>query len=135
MNARIAVAMAALLAASACKWGMRPENYPPANMPAGASVAVRVRDEGADRVGELFAVDSVGVTIYNRALQRIAWSRLGAMDVKDLGSGYDVSFGEIPDATKRSRIAAVSRFPQGLSPDLLRSVLAKLRLSQLEEVR
>ena len=125
----------ALFFSAACHWGTRPEDFAPAISPAGARVAVRVRGDTADRVGELFAVDSVGVTVYSGRLQRVSWTRLEAMDVKNVGGDYDVSRGESVDAAKRARIAPLSRFPQGLPPDLLRAVLAKLQLSELEDIR
>ncbi len=96
---------------------------------------MRVQGEPSDRVGELFAVDSVGVTIYNGKLQRVGWARLEAMDVDKLGSDYDVSRGEQVGDVKRARLAPLSRFPQGLSNELLRAVLAKLQLTELEETR
>ena len=52
-----------------------------------------------------------------------------------MGSAYDIRFGETVTAEKRARLAPLSRFPQSLSGDLLRSVLAALSQSALEEVR
>jgi hypothetical protein len=135
MNRRLATALTLLLGVSACKWGVRPENYAPANAPEGARVAVRVTGESADRVGELFAVDTSGIIIYNGKLQRVSWPRIQAMDVDRLGSDYDISFGEQVGPVKRARLAPLSRFPQGLSGDLLRAVLAKIELTGLEEIR
>jgi hypothetical protein len=120
---------------AACNWGTRPTDLTPAMGPQGARVAVRVRGEASDRIGELFAVDSIGVMVRDVKLTRIRWPQLAAMDVKQLGSDYDVSFGETVTASKRAKLAPLSRFPQGLSGDLLRSVLSALNQSALEEVR
>jgi hypothetical protein len=103
--------------------------------PQGARVAIRVRGEGTDRRGELYAVDSIGVIYRGNQLTRVSWPRLEAMDVDQVGSDYDVSFGESVDAAKRAKLALLSRFPQGLSDNLLRSVLSVLNQSALEEVR
>lgn len=126
---------ALLLALAACNWGRRPDDFAPAIGPQGARVAVRVRGEDVDRVGELFSVDTAGVTLRADRLTRIRWPRLDAMDVVAMGSAYDIRFGETVTAEKRARLAPLSRFPQGLSGDLLRSVLTALSQSTLEEVR
>ena len=128
-------ATALLLFAAACNWGTRPDKLAPATGPQGARVALRVRGESNDRVGELFAVDSVGVTIRDAKVVRISWTKLDAMDVRNMGSAYDVSFGEAVTPTKLAELAPLSRFPQGLSGALLRSVLSTLGQSALEEVR
>jgi hypothetical protein len=52
-----------------------------------------------------------------------------------MGSAYDVAFGEVVTPAKRAKLAPLSRFPQGLSGNLLRSVLSTLGQSALEEVR
>jgi hypothetical protein len=124
-----------MLLAAACNWGTPPEKLAPANGPQGARVALRVRGENSDRLGELFAVDSVGVTIRDATVIRVRWSKLDAMDVKNMGSAYDVGFGETVTPDKRAKLAPLSRFPQGLSGALLRSVLSTLGQSALEEVQ
>jgi hypothetical protein len=127
--------VAFMCVAAACNWGTRPTDLAPAMGPQGARVAVRVRGEESDRVGELFSVDSIGVMVRNAKLTRITWPRLAAMDVKQLGSDYDISFGETVTPWKRAMLAPISRFPQGLSGDLLRAVLSALNQSAVEEVR
>ncbi|MEO8334656.1 MAG: hypothetical protein ABI664_06780 [bacterium] len=124
-----------MLLSLACNWGNRPEQVAPANGPQGAPVTVRVRGENDARIGELFAVDSVGVVIRQTRLVRVSWAKLDAMDVKNMGSAYDISSGELLTPAKRAKIAPLSRFPQGLSAELLRSVLATLGQGALEEVR
>lgn len=126
---------ALLLAFAACNWGTRPENLANAMGPEGARVALRVSGESADRVGELVAADTSGMTLRTSRLVHIRWSRVEALDVLRMGSDYDVHFGEALSAEKRARLSLVSRFPQGLSGELLRAVLAALSQSELEEVR
>ena len=131
----IATSMTLCLLFAACNWGTRPQDVAPATGPQGARVAVRVRGESSDRVGELFAVDSIGVFIRETKLIRVSWTKLDAMDVKNMGAAYDVFFGETVTAEKRAKLAPLSRFPQGLSSNLLRTVLATLNQGALEEVR
>ena len=126
--------IAMVLAITACNWGTRPKDFPPANHPEGARVAVRVTGETADRIGELYAVDTSGVLVRAAALMRIPWSRLGAMDVLHLGGDYDVAFNEPVSRERRERLATVSRFPQGLDGALLAKVLALLSQREVEVV-
>lgn len=131
-----ALGAAALLASlGGCNWGPRPKNLVPAISPAGANVTLHVTGEASDRRGELFAVDSLGVTIHDGTLLRVRWSRLSALDVDRLGSDFDVRPGERVPPSKRSQLALVSRFPPGLSGPLLAQVLAALHQQTLDEIQ
>jgi len=131
----LSLAVALLSATTACHWGSRAEKFPPALLPVGASVSVRVRGESADRTGELYAVDTAGVVVRGARLTRIHWPVLAALDVVGLGQGFDVRSGTTVATDQRERLATVSRFPQGLSGELLTRVLARLGQDALEEVR
>ena len=131
---RAAAPLALGLALGACNHGVRPEDFRPANWPAGATVAVRVRGDSADRVGELYAADSAGLVLAAGRVSRIAWPAIAAMDVDRLDDRYDILHGEIVSPEKRARLALVSRFPQGLSGELLARVLAAHGQGVLEEV-
>ena len=116
-----------LVFSTACfNWGTRPENFPPAMSAQGVHVAVRVRGESRDRVGELLAVDSVGITVRDSRVIRVAWSRVEALDVANEGSDFDIAFGETVTAEKRARLSLLSRFPQGIDrlPIKLDSLIA-----------
>lgn len=105
-----------LLTTTACfNHGVQPDQFEPALHADGARVALRVSGEPTDRLGELIAVDSVGITIRDTRLVRIAWRRVAALDVAQLGRDYDILPGESVTPEKRARLALVSRFPQGLS--------------------
>lgn len=119
------VPLLALLAA--CQWGTRPDNFHPANSATGARVAVRIHGETTDRLGELVAADSHGIMLLVPRLTRIAWSQVAAMDVHQMGDGYDLKPGVAPDPAHVARLAALSLFPQGLSGELLRRVLQRLQ--------
>lgn len=118
----------------ACTWGMTPARLPAANGPEGVQVAVRVRGESVDRVGELFAVDSIGMMVHGTELQRVAWSRVHAVDVAGFGAPYDVAPGRAVDLPARRRLALLSRYPQGLDEALLARVLSALGQAALIEV-
>ena len=124
---RILIALAFVGGAGCFNHGVQPDSFGPAQGPDGARVALRVQGESADRVGELIAVDSIGITIRDQRMIRVAWSRVAALDVAQLGDDYDIRFGEIVTAAKRARLALVSRFPQGLShlPITIDSLIAE----------
>jgi hypothetical protein len=127
--------LCALVGASACNLGTRPKDFPAATGPAGARIAVRVSGQKDDIVGEMYAVDSIGVTVFDGILRRISWGRLAAMDIKDVGDEFDLQFGEQVTAEKRTRIARLARFPQGLNNTILRAVSARTGQATLEEIR
>lgn len=123
-----------LLGASACRWGMTPGRLPAANGPQGVQVAVRVRGEPTDRVGELFAADTIGIVVRAGQLQRVAWGRIHAIDVAGFGVPYDLAPGMAADASVRARLALLSRYPQGMEPGILARVLEVLGQAALVEV-
>jgi hypothetical protein len=112
-------------------------------------VAVTVSGGEPGRQGELIAADSSGVTIMARILlptspgvtrptprlARLAWGRIAALDVDAFGASHDVRIGESVPGDKRARLALVSRFPNGLSGELLARMLAILEQDALEEIR
>lgn len=124
-------------ALASCNWGTRPNNFGPAQTAAGAMVAVRVRTEPTDRRGELMAVDTTGIILVSQEQQlvRIAWRRIDAMDVDKLGADFDIPYGQQADAAKRRRLALVSRFPQGLSGDLIARTLELLHQASIQEIK
>ena len=127
---------ALLCVLAACYWGPEGKDFAPAMSPAGVRVAVRVRGETADRVGELYAADTTGLILRAQRLVRVRWADVGSLDVLKLGKGYDVrSRHSGVDAAHQGRLAVVSRFPQGLSEPLLTRVLALLGQPSLDEVR
>jgi hypothetical protein len=128
-------AIALLALGTACHWGTRAGEFPPARLPVGARVAMHLRGDPIVRVGELFAVDSSGVTVRGERLMHVRWNVLDLMDVDGLGGGYDVDYGGTRvTAAQRARLAIVSRFPQGLSGELLARVLALVGQSKVDEV-
>jgi hypothetical protein len=128
-------AVACSIAVSACSFGQQADEFPAAIGPMGVRVAIRLRREGLDRVGELYAVDSTGLMVRSERLLHVSWRDLSAMDVLHLGSDYDVAFGEDVAASKRERLALVSRFPQGLSGPLLARVLTLIPQQAVDSLR
>jgi hypothetical protein len=124
---RASIAVAMLGAAACFKHGTTPDKFALAQSPDGARVALRVSGESRGWLGELIAVDSTGITIRDTKIIHVAWTRLAALDVAQLGNDYDVRPGETVTAEKRARLALISRFPQGLSrlPITIDSLIAE----------
>ena len=108
------LALVVLVLGTGCVWGTQPKDFPPAYGPEGARVALRVRGETADRVGELLAADSAALTIRGDRVLRVAWNRVDALDVDKAGAYYDILFGEKITKEKIARLALIARFPQGV---------------------
>ncbi len=131
--ARAAIAL--LWLGAACHWGTRGEDFVPTRSPVGARVALRLHGDPIDRDGELYAVDSTGITVRSERLIHVRWPAISIMDVEGLGRSYDVrSGGRGVNAEKRARLAVVSRFPQGLSGELLARVLVLVNQPAVDEV-
>lgn len=127
MSKRLLMTLA-LAAGGACfNHGTQPDEFRPAQSAQGAVVALRVQGESKDRVGELIAVDSIGITIREQRMISVAWPRVAALDVDQLGDEYDIRFGEAITPGQRARLALVSRFPQGISglPIVIDSLIAE----------
>jgi hypothetical protein len=128
-----ALALLVTLAAG-CTHGLQPKDYPPAYSPTGAVVRLRVQGEGQDRRGELFTVDSIGVTIHADSLLRVHWARLEYLDVLRLKGPFDLYPRQAVTLEKRAALTRLSRFPQGLDGATLAAVLAALQLERIAEV-
>jgi hypothetical protein len=141
MRGALASAILLVGVVSACNWGRRARDYPPAVEPGGAEVSLRLHDARANVQGELFAADTAGVVLGfgerggRVRLARAPRSRISTLDVRHLRSEYDLRRGEELTSDKLARLAALSRFPQGLSGDLLARVLKILAQSEIEELR
>ncbi|WP_411281514.1 hypothetical protein [Gemmatimonas sp.] len=128
-------ALFACVLVTACRFGTKPGEIDWVNSPEGARIAMRVNGESQDRVGELLAVGDEGVVMRGAQITRVSWSRVYAIDVDRLSGSYDLLRGEDASAPKRQRLALVSRFPQGLSAELLSQLLTVNKQTAVEEIR
>lgn len=119
-HARAAV-LAALTLGAACTVGTRVRTFRPAQSPAGAAATLELRGERLR--GELLALDDSalfvlaagGVTLVRyTAILGATFAQVGS----PLGGGH------APRPQAREQLRLVSRFPQGLTPELLRALLA-----------
>ncbi|HKP49539.1 MAG TPA: hypothetical protein VJU17_05945, partial [Gemmatimonadales bacterium] len=104
--------MLALLALPACQIGTHARNYAPATGPAGATVNLQLMDKSKTS-GELLAVESDGFLLLQAGvLTRIPLSRIRS------GTAPKVTFDARLGGNTRERLRLVSRYPQGVSPEL-----------------
>lgn len=141
-----ATALLACVLASACRFGAKPNDIDWMVSPEGARIALRVVGEPQDRVGELLAVDDEsvlmrspevveGVELRRPKITRVAWGSVDAIDVDRLGGAYDVRRGlRVTDETRR-KLTLISRFPQGISPDILAKLLAATKQTAVDEIK
>ncbi len=140
------IALLAVVTLSACRFGPSPKDIDWVNSPDGARIALRVVGEPQDRVGELLAVndESVmlrsyevveGVELRRPKITRVLWSRVYAIDVDKLDSSYDVMRGQRVTNGARRNLALISRFPQGISPEILAKLLTATKQTAVEEIK
>lgn len=126
----------------ACTFGPRLKTFPLAHGPQGAKVTVTA---GSERLrGELLEVRGDGLLLLtelhedrDRGLERkeqrlvlvgyavMQHARFEALD-------ESLSGGETPETGKLDRLRRISRFPQGLQPDLLEKLLRDCGQQELE---
>lgn len=130
-----AFVLLAFLTTSSCRFGSKASDIDWVNSPEGARIALRVNGEPKDRMGELIAVSDSNVVIRTDKITRVAWSRVYAIDVDKLGGDYNLLRGQVATADERQKLALISRFPQGISPELLTRLLALNKQTDVEEIR
>lgn len=106
---------------AACSVGPRPDKFPPAREPAGATIQLRLRDKRVV-TGELLAVQDSGLLV--RDSSRILLVPNRAVQNGSLVAGGAAAFRGRPVGDTRERLRLLSRYPSGVSSDLLTSLLA-----------
>ena len=124
-----------VLAASACRWGTRVERFPAATTPFGATMAI----SGPDRRfldGELLAATDSGLFVARQArVIFVPFAAIASARVAGLDQAYMLDRGKAPDAERLARLRRVSRFPQGLSDDVLARLLRAHAQDSVERVQ
>ena len=124
------VALASL--ASGCSYGMTADRFKPAREPAG--VAVHLQTSAGTLSGELIEVtDSALVVLAGKTLRKVPFSAVASGRVDQ--TNITIAAGQIPQLVLRERLRRLSRYPQGLSPELLRALLAAYGQSELAGVQ
>jgi hypothetical protein len=117
-----------VLASVACQLGGRVNRFAPANQPAGVRATLWLIGGGTGE-GELLAVQDTAFILFDRdTVTLVPYRVLRAGRFSQIGD-----FTDVPPATGVMRkLRLASRFPQGLSPDLLAQLLAAYGQSALK---
>lgn len=114
--------VALLCAAAACTVGGRPESYVPATTPEGVTTTVTLRSERFE--AELLALDDTALIVRRLyAMPPVVFVRYTALRGAQFKQVGALETGRPPLPRVREKLRLVSRFPQGLSADLLRELL------------
>lgn len=128
-----------------CTYGMTAEKFRHTSSARG--VSARVTTTNAVFHGELLHVDDAGLLILTssgcerrfllwrslpcaqeqeRVLRLVPFSAIRSTEFEQLDRSYNISGGRAPRPAPRERLRLVSRFPHGLSPELLEQLLASV---------
>jgi len=117
-----------VLATLACHLGGRVDRFAPAKQPAGVAVMLWLRG-GATQQGELLAVQDTALVV-------LAQDTVTLVPYRVLQAGRFSQVGELtetpPTTDFAGRLRLVSRFPQGLTPEMLTRLLAAYEQSTLK---
>ena len=129
---RIVLLLFALLMTS-CAIGPRLSSFRPARFPQGAWIRIHTPAKEKFTV-ELVEVRSNGMVVEsNSKLCLVRYTDITKARVVDLDSTYGLSGGKEPGAIVSGNLKLVSRFPQGMSPDVLQQLLVLYGQTELRE--
>ena len=111
-------------ALAACSVGTSAKQFEPAGKPGGAEVALDFGRRRLPLQGELLAVeDSALVVLHSDSVARVPLSVIRSGQLVPRGSRATFIRGRLSE-NMRERFRLLSRYPDGLSPELLQRLLA-----------
>jgi hypothetical protein len=134
----------AVVGLAACRAGMTVEQFEPASSPNGATARLTTAD--GELTGELIEMQASGLLILTGVgrpgsepsqgytLRLVPFSAVRASSFPQLGR-VSIRDGQAPTGAVRERLRLVSRFPHGLSPALLKQLLARYGQTEVAGVR
>ena len=110
--------------------GLTVESFPPARTPKG--VTGQVKTTRADYTVELIEVRDAGIVILSaQTLRFIPFSAITSSRFDDIGDS--ISNRNAPSPKVRERLRLLSRFPPGLTPEMLQNLLTAHAQTQLAQ--
>lgn len=123
--------------AGGCAFGMTTEKFRPTHSPRG--IETRITTSDAEFAGELIEIREAGLVLLSekmfsptpngiaetadRRLRLIPYADVRRSRFEQLGRRFDITLGRAPTGEGRERLRLMSRFPQGLSQELLSELL------------
>jgi hypothetical protein len=123
----------ALVATSGCHIGMTGAELPVATQPDGGRVSLTTAS--GKYAGELLAVQDDGFVISSDRIVFVPFSALLDLRVERMGPQFHLRKAEVPTGERLARFRAVSRFPQGLTPNIRSVLLAQRSQADIEVVQ
>jgi hypothetical protein len=125
----LTLAMLACLS-NGCSLGMTARKYRPAQDPKG--VIVRVDTTSGRLLGELIEVRDAGIVVLaDQKLRLLPYTVILSSEVDQTASHYSISKRTVPKPDVQAHLRLLSRFPQGLTPELMRQLLGALGQTEL----
>jgi hypothetical protein len=120
---------AALL--GACTIGTTPGNFQPAIAPGGVHASLEIFGAQEPVVGELVSVSDSALLVATTApaLVLVHYQSIQSGNFRQVGTL--IRDRATPALATRERLRLVSRFPQGVTPDLLESLMRSLHVSNV----
>lgn len=113
-----------------CSLGMTTRKYRPAQDPKG--VTMRVGTAQGQLLGELIEVRDAGIVVLaDQKLRLLPYTAILSSEVDQTGSHYSISKRTVPKPDVQAHLRLLSRFPQGLTPELMRQLLDALGQAEL----
>ena len=134
--ARPAILFFSLLALNACYVGVggRAQSFAPAQAPEGVFTEI-VTATGGFISGELLEIqDTALLLLSDQQLFLLPYAVVRRAHFAQMKSDTTISDEEAPSAAVRERLRLVSRFPQGVTPELLGELLAAYGQSEVVRV-
>lgn len=131
------VVLTAALALADCHLGTVAKRFDPARKPEGVNAEIRVR--GKALKGELLEVGASSLLLLAQGqgagrVVLVPYAAIADAHFRQMNS-CRIHAGRQPEAEVRERLRQVSRFPQGLAPELLRQMLEDLGQTEPETLR
>jgi hypothetical protein len=114
---------------SACGVGMTARKYPPAQGPKG--VNVRVTTPQGQLSGELIEVRDSGIVLADQKLRLIPYTDILSSEVEKTSSHYAIANRSVPTPETRDHLRLLSRFPYGLSAEVMQRLLSAYGQTEL----
>ncbi len=129
----LAAALALVLVPACVNVGTQVQDFTVAAEPNGAMANIQT-DFGTVS-GELLAVQDDGVIVlHNSVMELVPYEFIRSLQLSQLDGEYSLG-SRAPDRARRTRLALVSRYPQGMDAQLRTRLLAQLGQQEIRVVR